>query len=104
MWRCGGFDPDTGVSWHVHNVLIAASTNMPKKNVPAPSALASTNFSTEPVSGRTLYTNGLLALPTNKIPLGATVKLSGCDLASAMTISAADAMNTEAANETNDRA
>src|SRR5258708_2394748 len=64
---------------------------MPKKNVPGPSALASTNFSAVEEPGRTLKTNGELALPTISTPPGATVILSGCDFASAIRISAADA-------------
>jgi hypothetical protein len=35
--------------------------------------------------------NGVLALPTISVPSGATVKLSGCDFASPIRISAADA-------------
>jgi serine phosphatase RsbU (regulator of sigma subunit) len=48
----------TGVSWHVHNVLVEASANMPRKNVPGPSVLTSINFSAVVEPGRTLYTNG----------------------------------------------
>src|SRR3954452_15099594 len=64
---------------------------MPKKNVPGPSALASTNFSAVDEPVRTLYTNGVLALPTINTPPGATVRLSGCDVASAIRISAPNA-------------
>jgi hypothetical protein len=63
---------------------------MPKKNVPVPSALASINFSAVEEPGRTLYTNGELALPTISTPPGAMVKLSGSDFASAIRISAAN--------------
>src|ERR1700730_7704156 len=42
--------------------------------------------------------NGVLALPTISIPPGATVKLSGWDFASAMRISAADAVCARAVN------
>src|SRR6185369_14090622 len=83
--------PGTGVSWQVQSVLVAESASMPRKKVPAPSAVASMNFSAEVEPGRTLYTKGELALPTMSTPPGATVKLSGCDFASAIKISAADA-------------
>ena len=89
--RCAGLVSGTGVNWHVHSVLVAGSASMPKKNVPAPSALASMNFSAVVAPGMTLYTKGELALPTISTPPGATVILSGWDLASPIRISAADA-------------
>ncbi len=54
VWRCTGVTPGTGVSWQVHSVLVEASASMPKKKVPAPSALASTNFSAVVEPARTL--------------------------------------------------
>jgi hypothetical protein len=71
--------------------LLEAFANMPKKNVPGPSVLASINFSAVVEPGRTLYTNGELALPTISTPPGATVKLSGCDFAFAIRMSSAGA-------------
>jgi hypothetical protein len=44
----------TGVSWQVHNVFVEASASIPKKNVPAPSLLASMNFSAVDEPGGTL--------------------------------------------------
>src|SRR3954466_9743167 len=64
---------------------------MPRKKVPAPSPLASMNFSAVVEPAPTLYTNGVLALPTISTPPGATVRLSGLDLASPIRMSAADA-------------
>jgi hypothetical protein len=52
--RWTGVLPGTGVSWHVHKVLLDASASMPKKKVPALSALASTNFSAVVEPERTL--------------------------------------------------
>ena len=49
------------------------------------------NFSAVVAPARTLYTKGVLALPTISTPPGATVKLSGDDFASTIRISAADA-------------
>lgn len=62
-----------------------------EKKVPGPSALASINFSAVDEPGRTLYTYGELALPTIRTPPGAMVKLSGCDFASAIKMSVANA-------------
>src|ERR1700733_2131394 len=89
--RWGGVVFGTGVSWHVHNVLVKPSASMPKKNVPGPSVLTSINFSAVVDPGRTLYTNGELALPTISTPPGATVKLSGCDFAFSIRLSSAEA-------------
>jgi hypothetical protein len=70
--------------------MLVASATMPKKNVPGPSVLTSINFPAVDEPGRTLQTNGELALPTISTPPGATVKLSGCDFASAIRSSAAN--------------
>jgi hypothetical protein len=47
-----------------------------------------------------LYTNGLLALPTIRVPPGATVKLSGWDFSSTIRISAAEAACAKPINRT----
>ena len=77
-----GVVPATGVCRHVHNVLVAALAMHAEEKGAKKSALASTNFSAVVPPGRTLYTNGILALPTITIPPGAPVKLSGWDFAS----------------------
>src|SRR5215813_11441686 len=96
--RAGGVVFGTGVSWHVHSVFVDASASMPKKNVPGASVLlTSINFSAVAEPGRTLYTNGELALPTMSTPPGATVRLSGCDFASPIKISAANTVSAKPA-------